>query len=216
MAAAKQVRSSSRRRASGNSPKQRPYKSPLDRAAGFELVWDQVSPIFDLGRRFGNAEYVYFVGEEGGPIKIGWAKDPIVRLRGLQTGNPRRLRIEYVLLGGIELERLMQEMWHGFAIRSKRKHPVAMNPGTEWFEAEIRQELEPILKAAAREQLRLVKAKKDETIMLDDLERVVRLAHGNHGFVAKTLAPLHYLGAAGGYVAERRSRVAPGYDNQGH
>jgi hypothetical protein len=38
--------------------------------------------------------YVYFIQEVGGgPVKIGFALTPTDRLRALQTGNPRKLRI---------------------------------------------------------------------------------------------------------------------------
>lgn len=49
--------------------------------------------------------YVYVVqGQPGTPIKIGVARDPLARLRGLQTGNPSRLRLRFVVPGGYRLE----------------------------------------------------------------------------------------------------------------
>lgn len=48
------------------------------------------------GRRF-----VYFVQAiSGGPIKIGSAIDPAVRLTDLQCGNPEQLRVVGVIPGG--------------------------------------------------------------------------------------------------------------------
>ena len=62
-----------------STPRQRSFKSPLDRAAGYEVVWQQVSPLFEAARSIVNAEFVYCIGEEhGGPLKIGSAKDPIL------------------------------------------------------------------------------------------------------------------------------------------
>lgn len=53
--------------------------------------------------------YVYFVQEEGGgPIKIGWATNPSKRLSGMQSGNPRRLR----LIGAIAGERNLEGKLH--------------------------------------------------------------------------------------------------------
>lgn len=38
--------------------------------------------------------YVYFIqAADGGPVKIGWAKDPAARLLTLQCGNPQELVI---------------------------------------------------------------------------------------------------------------------------
>ena len=116
--------------------RERPYKSPLDRAAGFEVIWQHVSALFEVARQIANASFVYVIAEEDGPIKIGSAVDPILRLRSLQTGNPRRLRVEHVLLGDADLERLLHELWEPFAIKSarvqRRQRPDAA-PGTEGF-----------------------------------------------------------------------------------
>lgn len=154
--------------------------------------------------------FVYFVGEEdGGPIKIGWAKDPLKRLRGLQTGNPRRLRIEYVLVGDGDTERLMHELWEHFAIKSKRKEgKVDTAPGTEWFRDDIREKLEPILKTAGEKQAACIKAAVGEDLYLDHLERAVREAHAHHGYEFKGRDEVRLLGAHTGYVlGSRRSRL---------
>lgn len=37
--------------------------------------------------------YIYFIGTEAGPIKIGWAKNPYERLRKLQTAHYERLEL---------------------------------------------------------------------------------------------------------------------------
>jgi hypothetical protein len=55
--------------------------------------------------------FVYFIVEtpsEDGWVKIGTARDPLARLRELQVGNPRRLWIAALLVGGKDLE----ERWH--------------------------------------------------------------------------------------------------------
>lgn len=55
---------------------------------------------------------VYFVqGVEGGPIKIGWSKDPATRLSQLQTGNPSQLRILVTTPGAPALEQQLHALF---------------------------------------------------------------------------------------------------------
>jgi hypothetical protein len=62
------------------------------------------------GRLGGSPSFVYVVqGEPGTPIKVGVAKDPMARLRGLQTGNPQRLRILCVIPGDHALETALHD-----------------------------------------------------------------------------------------------------------
>jgi hypothetical protein len=50
--------------------------------------------------------YVYFIQEKaGGPIKIGFSKDPQKRLSEIQTGYPRELMILAIMPGGRVQER---------------------------------------------------------------------------------------------------------------
>ena len=192
----------------GNTPRERLYTSPLDRAAGWEVNWQRVAPAFDVARRIENPVFVYFIGEdEDGPIKIGSAKDPILRLRALQTGNPRRLQVEYVLIGGAPLERLLHELWEPFAVRSKRGQKVDALPGTEWFTADARPQLEPILKTAGERQVELVAMTTTEILLPAELERVVREAHAEHGYTAEGRDEVRLLGAGSGYTIRRRSRI---------
>lgn len=47
--------------------------------------------------------YTYFIqAEAGGPIKIGKAHNPIHRLKSLQTGNSKKLRIIRLIKGDVE------------------------------------------------------------------------------------------------------------------
>lgn len=58
--------------------------------------------------RRGERSFVYVIqGSTGTPIKVGIARDPRSRLRGLQTGNPRLLRLLYVIPGGAAMERAL-------------------------------------------------------------------------------------------------------------
>lgn len=50
--------------------------------------------------------FVYLIqGDPGTPVKIGVAKDPLKRMRELQTGNPSKLHLQYVIPGDAGLER---------------------------------------------------------------------------------------------------------------
>lgn len=56
-------------------------------------------------RRMNRGGYTYFIqGDLGGPIKIGWALNPIVRLRELQCGSPVKLSIAGIITGDCERE----------------------------------------------------------------------------------------------------------------
>lgn len=69
------------------------------------------------------ARYVYFIESGfGGPIKIGSARNPLSRLRSLQTGNPEELH----LLAMVEEEGSISEV--GLQDRF-RKHQIS----NEWF-----------------------------------------------------------------------------------
>lgn len=65
--------------------------------------------------------WVYFMAAGQGDIKIGWARDPDKRLRELQVGNPKRLKI----LGVIPGSRLTEKEIH-------RYYAAARVTG-EWF-----------------------------------------------------------------------------------
>ncbi len=139
----------------GKRPRpRRTYESPIDKAKPWEVVWPQVAPVFDAARGVEGVEFVYVISEgEGGPLKIGKAKDPISRLRTMQTGNSRRLKLEFVVMGNFVCERLLQEMFEPFAIRSvAKRNRERTNPGTEWFRPEVRGSLAAVLPEAARRQ----------------------------------------------------------------
>lgn len=70
----------------------------------------------------GVSNSVYFIqGEATGLIKIGFARDPIARLRELQCGSPDKLRLLRTIPGGYALER---ELHLRFA---------ALRSHCEWF-----------------------------------------------------------------------------------
>ena len=186
----------------------RPYESPLDKAKAHEVVWPEVSDIFEASRRYLGQRFVYFMGEENdGPLKIGVAKDPIARLRGCQTGNPRRLCIERVVVGDHHLEKLLHQFWERFAIVSATNRPKAdAPPGTEWFRPEIREDLFPILGTAAAEQSELLNSAPGD-LTFGQLEQAVRDAHKAHGFVVYVPHQTRLLAAKSGYIVRRPSRL---------
>lgn len=188
----------------------RPYKhrSPIDKAKAYEVVWHQVSSLFEAARRYADASFIYVIGEpEDGPLKIGYSKDPIARLRNMQTGNPRRLRIEYVLVGGMETEKLLHQFWEPHAIisaSSKRLPGVA--PGTEWFKSRVRAELLPIIQEAIKSQIWML-SQDEHPPSFNDMETAVREAHAGTGFIAHIVEPTRQLAQGAGYVESRRLRI---------
>lgn len=188
----------------------RKFRSPLDKAKGYEVVWKQVSGLFEAARPYvADANFVYVVGEaDDGPVKIGVSKDPIGRLRSMQTGNPRRLRIEYVLMGNTAIEKLLHEMWEPYAIVSSRNagKPDAA-PGTEWFTADVRDTLLPIVHTAVAAQIERLQTPEPPPGFAD-MEQIVRDAHQAHDFVPHVRHQVLMLGQGAGYaLRSRRSRI---------
>lgn len=193
-------------RASSGTRK-RPPKYPLDKAHGTELNWKRTVPIFEAGRYIENVCFVYVIGEgEDGPVKIGKALDPVQRLRDMQTGNSRRLRIEAVLLGDRTVERLLHEIWEPHGIQSVRQRgKVDAAPGTEWFEASIRDQLLQSMETAAQDQLAL--AREVDELTHVELARVVLTAHRKHNPAVHQRDEVRLLGEGSGYVLKRGSMV---------
>jgi len=184
--------------------------SPLDKAKAHELAdWERVAKMFTAARSIANPSFVYVIGEEdSGPIKIGTAKCPVTRLRAMQTGNSRRLRIEYVLMGDRSTEKLLHELWEPFAILSegsKRRvaAPGGKAPGTEWFRPEVCEQLFPILDTAVEKQL----AQFGGDIYLTSLGQAIRDAHIEHDHVAQGRDHVWNLAPVAGYSVARPSRL---------
>jgi hypothetical protein len=206
-AAVKPLRTGASRFNSG--PRKRKTSSPLDKAKGHEVIWSQVAGVFEAMRPFQGAVFVYVIGEpDDGMLKIGVSKDPIARLRTMQTGNPRRLRLEYVLAGSMQLEKLMHELWESHAIVSARnvgKDNVA--PGTEWFTPDARETLLPIVADAAQRQIDYL-AQQTGNVHAEDLERLIREAHADSGRVIHKRDETLLLGQTVGIVVQGRpSRI---------
>ncbi len=90
-------------------------------AAAVEFGPDAVSPPI-AARKHRPAGFVYFIGGERGPIKIGHACDPYTRLRTLQTAYPEDLFIYATLEGCQADERSLHLEFAEFRLRG------------EWFE----------------------------------------------------------------------------------
>ena len=57
---------------------------------------------------------IYFIGSEGGPVKIGYCKDHNgikIRMRGLQSASPQQLKILATIEGGLEKERELHKQF---------------------------------------------------------------------------------------------------------
>lgn len=194
------------------APKRAKPRNPIDKAKGYEVIWQNVAPLFREAETIGNPEYVYFIGEpDAGAFKIGHSKDPIGRLRSMQTGNPRRLRIEYVLIGATTLEKLLHEVWRDHAIISTRQAGKVDAPsGTEWFDPAARTDLEPIMQTAVQKHVDYLAAIRKGRVSkpnFGDFERLVREAHSHHNFVMKRPDIPLLLGQTVGYVRPRTPRI---------
>lgn len=183
-----------------------PLASPLDKANGYEVIWPNVSALFTAYRGM-SCSFVYFIGErDGGTLKIGRAKNPIDRLRSMQTGNPRRLVLEHVLVGGNDVEKLFHEIWEPFAIVSDRNKTAVKDrgPGTEWFQPEIRETLFPVVAAAASRQIAL--REEDRPLVVEEFELAAWKAHVECGTVLNSHDPT-FNSTPEGVFAARSSRV---------
>ena len=181
-------------------------KLPLDKARAYEIAdWGQVTPLFKATRLIANPTYVYFIGQKDGPLKIGLAKDPVARLRGMQTGNPVRLRIEAAVVGDIGTERLFHDLWAEYAIYSDAvAERTKRAPGTEWFKPEIRDGLIPIVEAISDAQAAYFRDTDPEEFYLAELEQIVRRAHVDADHVAQGRDHVYLLGDN---VGSRPSRI---------
>ena len=200
--------------------------SPLDKAKAHELAdWERVAKMFTAARSIANPSFVYVIGEEdSGPIKIGTAKCPVTRLRAMQTGNSRRLRIAYALIGArFSLFAHVLVRSHespGLVLPDKQdllpyrraltggidfvlRVGVGKAPGTEWFRPEVCEQLFPILDTAVEKQL----AQFGGDIYLTSLGQAIRDAHIEHDHVAQGRDHVWNLAPVAGYSVARPSRL---------
>ena len=63
--------------------------------------------------------FVYFIGPENGPIKIGSAREPYQRLLTLQTGNADELFLYAIADGGFAIESAYHRRFNAFRKRGE-------------------------------------------------------------------------------------------------
>lgn len=188
--------------------RKRTFKSPLDKALTHEVEWQKVASVFEAATSLEKPSFVYFVGEYyDGPVKIGVTRNPIDRLRQMQTGNSRRLTIERVLVGNLACEKLIHELWEPFAMMAVNRR--TRNPGTEWFLPDIREPLFPVVDMAAAEQAKQLHAVNvgAEPPSFEELERTIRLAHIAHDHVVAGRDEDRFLARGAGYTGPRKTRI---------
>jgi hypothetical protein len=72
-----------------------------------------------LTSTYAGPNFVYFIQEDGGAVKIGQAHDPLGRAAELQCGNPRPLTVRCALLATWETERHLHDHWRYASIRGE-------------------------------------------------------------------------------------------------
>lgn len=165
-----------------------------------EIDWYQVAPVLKK-QTPGACSFVYFIGEEDdGPVKIGTALDPIQRLRGLQIGNPRRLRIEALIYGDFRFESTLHEYWRTFAIGGKVRKGMDGDYAreTEWFAPEARERIiEAAIFISNRQTMLLPEAS------ADDMYKVIGEVMTDFGYEIVRGDELRFLAKGSGYVTRR-------------
>jgi hypothetical protein len=103
------------------------------------------------------SSYIYIIGSDNPPYKIGISKNPEHRLKNLQTGHPHRLKIWEVRETESKKTKLLESVIH--------KHLDQYRMSGEWFNipleqailhvdfALIRYEDDPLLEHLVREKL---------------------------------------------------------------
>jgi hypothetical protein len=187
----------------GHRPPTTRVVSPIDRAKAHEVDWEHVVSLFEAYRTAG-ASFVYVIGEAAGPVKIGVGKDPLARLRTMQTGNPRRLRLERAVVGWQPEEALLHEIWRPFAICADgERHLPGSRPRTEWFNAEARELLLAVIATAT--ELQVEHAATHEEIHQAQLRKLIIRAHSQHGATLHGHDEIRRLPHGPGYRVTRRS-----------
>jgi hypothetical protein len=95
------------------------------------MVEDVERRMAEEEERVSKPQFVYFIGAPSGPVKIGIAVNPKLRLNGLQTGHHEKLELLATCHGGAEQERAYHERFWECRLKG------------EWFErtAEIEAEI---------------------------------------------------------------------------
>jgi hypothetical protein len=73
--------------------------------------------------------YIYIIGGEVPPYKLGISKDPKKRLKSLQTGHPYPLQIHHIEETHISMTKLLETTIH--------RHLKLHKTSGEWFNVEL-------------------------------------------------------------------------------
>lgn len=76
-----------------------------------------------------STSYIYIIGGDAPPFKVGISKDPERRLRALQTGHPHKLKIHTVKPTSADKTKLLESVIHHH-LRLHRTHG-------EWFDLSL-------------------------------------------------------------------------------
>ena len=92
--------------------------------------------------------YIYFVqAGEKGPVKVGLSKNPMSRVKQLQTSNPHTLKLLGIIPGDRETEEMIHDKFEDHRLEG------------EWFEPT--NELIDIVRSLLDDQDRLIKETED-------------------------------------------------------
>lgn len=100
--------------------------------------------------------YIYIIGADQPPYKVGISKDPQRRLKNLQTGHPQKLRIHDLKETNAEKTKLLESAIH-YHLKHHRTHGEWFNMSLENIMLEVeyalmRYEEDPILRTRVREK----------------------------------------------------------------
>lgn len=89
-----------------------------------------------------NKSWIYVVGTDTKPYKIGLSTRPTKRLKDIQTGHPEKLKIHYLHEINKEEVSLIEKMIHK-NIKHKQTHG-------EWFDLELEEAISEVKFAAIK------------------------------------------------------------------
>jgi Meiotically up-regulated gene 113 len=73
--------------------------------------------------------YLYILGSDKPPYKVGISRDPLRRLRAIQTGHPESLKIHHLISTKVEKTKSLEK-----AIHRNLRH---LSHRGEWFHLEL-------------------------------------------------------------------------------
>lgn len=86
--------------------------------------------------------YLYVIGGTEKPYKIGITNNPARRLKNLQTGHPKKLKLHHIELIPDDQVRLLEQTIHN-TIKHRKTHG-------EWFDVDLEQAISEVKHARIR------------------------------------------------------------------